>query len=136
MGKTRQRGQAMVEYTVVLFFGLILMFKAFSLPGVSPSVHDTGGFRPDSVPGLMLGVLKDNFQGYSYAMSLSDIPDYDTLYDYLMDPNVAGNQISPQALFGQLNSGAFTHFPALPNPSTLPLPTSPGGLFPGGIGFP
>jgi len=131
----QQKGQAMVEYTVVLFFGLILMFKAFSLQGVSPSVHDTGGYRSDSVPGLMLGVLKDNFQGYSYAMSLSDIPDDDTLFDFLADPKNLG-QASPQALFGQLTQGVFTHFPALPNPAQMPLVTSAGNLFPSSISFP
>ncbi|RME32709.1 MAG: hypothetical protein D6786_09770 [Gammaproteobacteria bacterium] len=110
----------MVEYTVVLFFGLLLLFKAFSLPGVSPSGHDTGGFRPDSVPGLLLGVMKDNFQGYSYTMSLSDVPDYDTLYDYLMDPNVAGNQISPAALLSKISGGKFTQCPTSP-----PLPSLP-----------
>ncbi len=120
MQQRRNRGQAMVEYTVVLFFGLLLLFKAFSLTGVSPTAHDTGGFRPDSVPGLLLGVMKDNFQGYSYAMSLSDIPDYDTLYDYLMDPNVAGNQISPAALLAKISGGKFTQCP-----TQSPLPSLP-----------
>lgn len=52
----------MVEYTVVLAFGVMAL---------------TTGPSGDVIQDL-LGVLKENYKGYSYAMSLSEPPDYDS----------------------------------------------------------
>ena len=68
----------MVEYTVILVFGLMLL--------VGP-----GG---DVIRDL-LGVMKNNYRGYAYAMSMSAEPDFDTgqdLRDYVdglgLDPKI------------------------------------------------
>lgn len=54
-------GQAMVEYTVILAFGLMMLLG----PG--------GDVLRD-----LADVLKNNYRGYSYAMSMSPLPDFDT----------------------------------------------------------
>jgi hypothetical protein len=64
-----QTGQAMVEYVVVLVFGVMVL---------------TIGPGGDVILDL-LGVMNDNHQGYSYATSLSTLPDYDNLADYVLD---------------------------------------------------
>ena len=59
---SRQRGQSMVEYTVVTVFGILVLTTG---PGGDVVVDLTNAIR-------------NNFDGYSYAVSLSDYPDKDT----------------------------------------------------------
>ena len=59
-----QRGQAMTEYTVILAFGLMVLLG----PGID-------------VLKEMANVLRRNYEGYSYAISLSPLPDYGTGVD-------------------------------------------------------
>ena len=59
-----QRGQAMKEYTVILAFGLMVLLG----PGID-------------VLKEMANVLRRNYEGYSYAISLSPLPDYGTGVD-------------------------------------------------------
>jgi hypothetical protein len=54
-------GQGMVEYTVVLAFGVLLLMGP-------------GG---DVLKDLAM-VLQNKYRGYSYAMSLSPLPEFDT----------------------------------------------------------
>ena len=61
----RQRGQSMVEFTVMLAFGVMLLTSR-------------GG---DSMMEL-LGVIHDKYRGHSYAMSLSDLPSHGTYSQY------------------------------------------------------
>jgi Flp pilus assembly pilin Flp len=55
------RGQAMVEYTVILAFGLMVLLG----PG--------GDVLRD-----LADVMKNNYRGYTYALSMSPLPDFDT----------------------------------------------------------
>ena len=67
----RIAGQAMVEYTVILAFGVLVLLG----PG-------------GDVIAELEEVLRQNYRGYSYAMSLSTMPDFDTgqdLRDYIDD---------------------------------------------------
>ena len=64
-----QTGQGMVEYIVVLVFGVMVL-----------TVGPGGDVLLD-----FLGVLNDNYQGYSYSASLSTLPDYDNLALYATD---------------------------------------------------
>jgi hypothetical protein len=66
-----QIGQAMAEYVVVLAFGVMMLTMG---PG--------GDVLLD-----LLGVVNDNYQGYSYATSLSTIPDHDNLAEYMLEKN-------------------------------------------------
>ena len=66
-----QIGQAMAEYVVVLAFGVMMLTMG---PG--------GDVLLD-----LLGVMNDNYQGYSYATSLSTIPDQDNLAEYMLEKN-------------------------------------------------
>ncbi len=70
-------GQAMVEYTVILAFGLLVLLG----PG--------GDVLRD-----LADVMKNNYRGYTYAMSMSPLPDFDTgpeLREY-----VEGLNLEPQ----------------------------------------
>ena len=57
----RQSGQAMTEYVIVTAFGLMLLLG----PGID-------------ILKEMANVFRRNYDGYSYAMSLSALPDYGT----------------------------------------------------------
>jgi len=62
----RQLGQSMVEYTVVIMFGILTLSS-------SP--------MRDAVATLM-DSIRQNYEGYSFALSLSDYPDSDTAQNY------------------------------------------------------
>lgn len=64
----RQIGQSMVEYTVVLVFGVLAL---------------TTGPSGDAIQDLM-DVIKENYRGYSWGMSLSEAPDYDSAAQYAL----------------------------------------------------
>ena len=111
----RQAGQSMVEYTVVLAFGVMVL--------------TTGG--ADRVVQL-LDIINDLYSGYSYSISLSDTPDHDTLYDYLNDPDV-DSPIDPSDVIDKLDQ--YTNFPTLDEfPSDL-LPDSPADILEGAVSF-
>ncbi len=72
------RGQAMVEYTVILAFGLMTLLG----PG-------------GDVIAALADVLKNNYRSYSYSLSMSPLPDFDTgpelreyINDVALDPEV------------------------------------------------
>lgn len=56
-----QRGQAMTEYVIVTFFGLIFFFG----PGLD-------------ILEELANVIRRNYEAYSYAVSVSPLPDYPT----------------------------------------------------------
>lgn len=64
-----QTGQGMVEYIIVLVFGVMIL-----------TVGPGGDVLLD-----FLAVLNDNYQGYSYSASLSTLPDHDNLALYAID---------------------------------------------------
>ncbi len=66
-----QAGQAMVEYVIVLVFGVMLL-----------TIGPGGDVLLD-----LLAVVNDNHQGYSYAASLSTLPQFDSLGEYVLDAN-------------------------------------------------
>ena len=61
-----QLGQSMTEYTVVLVFGVLAL-----------TTGPTGDVMQD-----LLDVMKENYEGYSFAMSMSEPPDFDNEIDY------------------------------------------------------
>lgn len=74
--KRKQLGQGMVEYVVVLMFGVMVL-----------TIGPGGDVLLD-----LLAVMHDNHQGYSYGTSLSDLPQYDNLGEYILEAN--GEDIS------------------------------------------
>ena len=58
-GPAQQWGQSMVEYTVVSVFGILVLTTG---PGADVIIQLTDAIR-------------NNFDGYTYAVSLSEIPD-------------------------------------------------------------
>lgn len=78
---TAQAGQGMVEYIVVLVFGVMLLTTG---PG--------GDVLLD-----LLGVLNDNHQGYSYAASLSTLPDHDNVLDLAAEAYGLEDQLTEMA---------------------------------------
>ncbi len=99
---SKQSGQGMVEYVVVLMFGVMLLTTG---PG--------GDVLLD-----LLAVMHDNHQGYSYASSLSTLPQFDNLGEYILDAN--GEDIS--AVEDKLNQlyNAVPSNPTFEFPSEIP----------------
>jgi len=85
----------MVEYVVVLAFGVMVL--------IGPA---------GDVMQALLDVMKGNYTGYTYAMSLSEIPDYDNLYEFGMSTDEATSaRAQVDSLFSQIEG--FTDFPTL-----------------------
>jgi len=62
-----QLGQSMIEYTVVIVFGILTL---------------TSDPMKGAVNDLLISI-HNNYDGYSYAIAFSDIPDSDTHQDYV-----------------------------------------------------
>jgi len=73
-GSFRQKGQAMIEYTVVSVFGILVLTTG---PGRNVILDLTNAIR-------------DNYDGYSYAVSLSDYPDKENYIDLISMYNDQG----------------------------------------------
>ncbi len=104
----------MVEYVVVLVFGVMVL-----------TVGPGGDVLLD-----LLGVMNDKYQGYSYASSLSDLPQYDSLGDYLLEETDA---LDPEVLVDRI--GDYSEFPTL---ATFPddlMPDSPSDILDGAVSF-
>ena len=68
-GRTRrqQLGQSMVEYTVVIVFGILVL---------------SGSPKTSDVVASLMDTINRNYKGYSFALSISDYPDYETASEY------------------------------------------------------
>lgn len=68
-----RRGQAMIEYTVASagILGVIGFAGLYELSG-DPPLQSCAGLTPIECLG---SVLRDNYHGYAYTVSLSEIPD-------------------------------------------------------------
>jgi hypothetical protein len=62
----KQLGQSMIEYTVVIIFGILTI---------------TSGPMKDQI-GTLLDTIRSNYRGYSFAISISDIPDSSSNVEY------------------------------------------------------
>jgi len=77
-----QRGQAFVEYIVVVIFGILVMGALAG--GTRPAAcdaagaGDTGAGTLTEWVGCLTDVVRRNYDGYSYAISMSDYPDTDS----------------------------------------------------------
>ena len=92
LGITRQLGQSMVEYTVILAFGIMVLISG------------------DDIFFEIRDILRDNYQGYSYSISLSDQPTYDNLGEYLIDEGVV-EPLDPNKVVDKIKK--YTEFPEL-----------------------
>ena len=95
---THQKGQGMVEYVVVLMFGVMLL---------------TIGPGGDALLDL-LAVFHNNYQGYSYAASLSDLPQFDSLGEYILDAqgeNIDAVENKLDELYNMVPSNPSFDFP-------------------------
>lgn len=89
----------MAEYIVVLAFGVMVLTMG---PG--------GDILLD-----LLGVMNDNYQGYSYATSLSTIPDHDNLGEYLLEANaedITAVENKLKELYDKVPSSPTFEFPS------------------------
>ena len=99
---THQSGQGMVEYVVVLVFGVMVL---------------TIGPGGDALLDL-LAVMNDNHQGYSYAASLSTLPDHDNLGEYILEANgenITAVENKLKELYDMVPSNPSFEFPDMPN---------------------
>jgi hypothetical protein len=95
---THQAGQGMVEYVVVLVFGVMVL-----------TIGPGGDVLLD-----LLAVINDNHQGYSYASSLSDLPQFDSLGDYVLDAqgeNIDAVENKLKELYDMVPSSPSFEFP-------------------------
>lgn len=81
MSGSTQQGQAFVEYIVVVVFGILVLGAMAG--GTRPAACNASG-AGDTDSGTLtewvgcLGdVLQRNYEGYSYAISMSEYPDHD-----------------------------------------------------------
>lgn len=111
--KNRARGQAMIEYVVVLAFGVILLIQ---------------GSATEEAPVKKLATaIRDYHKHYTYGMAIATIPDCDANYSY--DPNPTGDlsftiSVTVDRCLDWTN-------PQIPIPtislaSSLGIPTDPG----------
>lgn len=94
----------MTEYVVVLMFGVMVL-----------TIGPGGDVLLD-----LLAVINDNHQGYSYASSLSTLPQYDSLGEYILEEN--GDAISAvedklKGLYNVMDGAPTFEFPAEIPPS-------------------
>ena len=73
-GRGHQKGQSMVEYCVVSAFGVIVLTT-----GVNEGVR-----------GALERAVRNNYDGFSYAVSLSDYPDKENYLDLVSMYNEQG----------------------------------------------
>ena len=106
----------MVEYTVVLVFGVMVL---------------TTGPGGDVILEL-LEVLKDKYQGYSYAVSLSTPPEHDNLGEYLVDADIV-DPIDPNDLMDKIED--YTSLPNLQEFAMDQLPDSAADILEGATSF-
>ncbi len=108
-----QNGQGMVEYTVVLAFCVMVLLSA--------QAYDVDDFGNNIFVHLR-NVIQDNYQGYSYGISLSDTPIHDNLGEYLIDSDVV-DPINPHEMIDKIKG--YTTFPDLEAfPSDMPTSAS------------
>jgi hypothetical protein len=100
-----QQGQSIVEYTVVSAI-LVTMLLAFNGTDVIANLNNA---------------IKNNYDGYSYAVSLSDYPDKKDFFDLVSMYNAQGMPSeqreyltdNPAQLVEDLKNYALTSFPGL-----------------------
>ena len=107
----RQTGQSMVEYTIV--FGVMVL---------------TTGPAGDVILDL-LAMLNNKYQGYSYAISMSDLPQHDTINDYLATQYA----VTPDDILNEVTD--YFDLPALDTFPTDLLPDSPADIIDGAGSF-
>jgi hypothetical protein len=115
----RVRGQAMIEYVVVLAFGVILLIQ---------------GSATEEAPVKKLATaIRDYHKHYTYAMAISTIPDCDVKYSYAVD-KVGSLDLSSLGITIDMSVDPCIDWtnPSLPIPtglslsSSLGIPTDPG----------
>lgn len=67
--RRRMRGQAMIEYTVVLAFSVIILLQPFPDPN-NPNVQQTAIEQ-------LATAIRDYHKSYTYAMAIASIPECD-----------------------------------------------------------
>jgi hypothetical protein len=106
-----QKGQAMVEYMVVVVFGVMVL-----------TIGPGGDVLLD-----LLAAMNDNHQGYSYAASLSTLPDHDNLAEYVLE----SSGLNPADIETQLSSLLNQVPSSISLPDMADIPTNPGDILDG-----
>ena len=101
-------GTVIVSPVILAFCVLVLL---------SAQAYDVDDFGNNIFVHLR-NVIQDNYQGYSYSISLSDTPIHDNLGEYLIDSGVV-NPINPHDMIDKIKG--YTTFPDLEAfPSDMP----------------
>ena len=113
-----------VEYCVL--HGLLLLTE------VRIVIYPIGDVRIYSNLLDLLDVLKDKYQGYSYAVSLSTPPEHDNLGEYLVDADIV-DPIDPNDLMDKIED--YTSLPNLQEFAMDQLPDSAADILEGATSF-
>ena len=113
----KQHGQSTVEYVIVVVFGILVL---------------TTGPGRDAIE-MVMDAMKDNYRGYSYAVSLSDYPDADDddlFRAMLIDQGVPVEEVElladdPQEFMDEISPFDFDSPPGIAEITDDLIPTSP-----------
>ncbi len=112
-----QQGQSIVEYTVILAFGFLVLIAG------------------DDILQATLEALHNNYKGYSYAVSVADIPDYDNLYEFGMstpEAELAEARLGQlMDVFDDITAGGFPDLPTFDDIAGNVIPDSPADFLDG-----
>ncbi len=113
--RSRQQGQSMVEYTVVV----MALITALIMP-LPDALRRDGAPPGENAVESLERAIRDNYQGYSYAVSMSEYPDY-------QGPGELSDMADAAQKGGEMMINEFKEFP---------IPIETGGIdFEGGITF-
>lgn len=124
------RGQASVEYIVVLAFGVMVLLKPFSYADVA-----NPGATPTEASALkqVATAIKDYHKHYTYALAIAAIPECDYTYTTSSDqwtPTEIQNYLPTIDLTASVDRCIDWQHPALPTPaiSISPFPALPSSF--------
>ena len=124
-----QRGQAMIEYIIVLAFGVMLLIRPIPPASQDPMSPNPAGSSQSAVK-MLADALRNYHKHYTYAMAIATIPDCDVKYSYAVD-KVGSLDLSSLGITIDMNVDPCVDWtnPKLPIPSlslsALGLPTDP-----------
>ena len=127
-----QRGQAMIEYIIVLAFSVILLIKPIPPSTQDPLSPNPAGSSSSAVK-MLADALRNYHKHYTYAMAIATIPDCDVKYTYAVD-KVGSLDLSSLGITIDMAVDPCIDWtnPTLPIPSlslsALGLPTDPASF--------
>ncbi len=122
MMKSKQLGQSMIEYTIVVGLGVMALTAAMSSGGSEQNAAFPDNY---SAKEALWQRFRDHYTGYSYAISLSEYPDETNLTQI---GTMYTNHGLPQELIDYMNDYPTSFVNALGNFANSGIPGLSQGL--------